>query len=144
MRHTSYIENFLRDLRYASRMLGANPAFTVVIVLTLALSIGANSAIFSVIDGVLLRPLPYADGNQIARVFLHSSTLREISAESVRFPRFPRSPRFFRSFAGYHARRFAAFRRGTAGTVFGLPDHGRFLPRVGPAPGARPRIQPPR
>ena len=55
-------------------MLAKSPGFTVVIVLTLALSIGANSAIFSVIDGVLLRPLPYPEADRIVRVFFHSAT----------------------------------------------------------------------
>src|SRR5215472_37647 len=73
MRRTQYLANFLQDLRYAVRMLGKSPAFTVVIVLTLALSIGANSAIFSVIDGVLLKPLPYPQPERIARVFYRSA-----------------------------------------------------------------------
>src|ERR1700691_1070614 len=74
MRRTNYIENLWNDLRYAARMLAKSPGFSVAIVLTLALSIGANSAIFSVIDGVLLRPLPYPEADRIVRVFFHSST----------------------------------------------------------------------
>jgi predicted permease len=88
MRRTDFIENLWRDLRYALRALGKNPGFTVVMTLTLALAIGANSAIFSVIDGVLLRPLPYPEADRMVRVFFHSAT----------YPHFPLNPFDFRDF----------------------------------------------
>jgi putative ABC transport system permease protein len=57
-----------RDVRYAIRLLGRTPGFTTVAVITLALGIGANSAIFSVISAVMLRPLPYADPSRLVSV----------------------------------------------------------------------------
>jgi putative ABC transport system permease protein len=63
---------WLQDLRYAFRMLGKNVVLTLVILTSLAIGIGANSAIFSVVDALLLRPLPYPHPDRLAAVWLHS------------------------------------------------------------------------
>src|SRR5215472_1136570 len=89
------------DLRFALRMLGKSPAFTVVIILTLALSIGANSAIFSVIDGVLLKPLPYPHAERIARVFYRSGEYAKFPMNPWDFLDFRAQNRSFESFAMY-------------------------------------------
>ena len=97
-------ESVMQDVRYALRHLASNPGFTAVMTLTLALSIGANSAIFSVIEGVLLKPLPYPHAEQIVRLFLSSSE----------FPKFPLNPFDFRDFRARNKsfQSMAAFSRG--------------------------------
>src|SRR5258708_12542198 len=67
-RRVGWIEDLMRDLRYGARTLRRRPGFTAIVVLSLALGIGANTAIFSVTDGLLLRMLPVSEPQQLVRI----------------------------------------------------------------------------
>lgn len=105
------------DTRYGLRMLAKNPGFTAIAVLTLALGIGANTALFSVVDGVLLNPLPYDQPERL--VALYSRT-PEFTHSSISYPNFLDWQRDTRSFSA-----LAAF-RGDNMNLTGMGDAERL------------------
>jgi putative ABC transport system permease protein len=78
----SWLERLTQDIRFALRMLIKAPGFALVAIITLALGIGATTAVFSVVDSVLLRPLPFRDPQQLVMLFSHHPTLGDGLATS--------------------------------------------------------------
>jgi predicted permease len=112
----AWIETLLQDVRFGFRMLRKNPGFTAVAVLTLALGIGANTAIFSVVQGVVLAPLPYREPDRLVAVWESNPRFPLVA---VSYPNFRDRQRNARSFE-----QMAAFaRQGYNLTSPGTPEH---------------------
>lgn len=94
-------ETVILDIRYAIRQLLASPAFTIVILLTLALAIGVNTAIFSVINGVLLKRLPYERPDRLMRIFLSNADYPKFELNPFDFLDFRARNRSFESMAAF-------------------------------------------
>ncbi|HKW87135.1 MAG TPA: ABC transporter permease [Candidatus Acidoferrales bacterium] len=114
-----FVETLWQDIRYGLRMLRKSPGFTVVAVLTLALGIGANTAIFSVVDAVLLRPLPYPDAKQLVMVYQASPKIGDLK-NGLSYPNFQdwrRSAHSFEEMAAMRASQFALSGSGEATNI---------------------------
>src|SRR5262245_56695826 len=94
-------DEMFQDLRFGLRMLRKNPGFTAIAVFTLALGIGANTAIFSVVNGVLLKPLPYPEPGRLARVFQSITNFQKAPMSPADFRDNREQSTAFESLAGY-------------------------------------------
>ena len=97
----SFAETCWQDLRFAARMLGKNPGFTAVAVLTLALGIGANTAMFSVMQGVVLAPLQYVNPDRLVMVWENNPRLPRTWVSYPNFRDWQRGARSFQQMAAF-------------------------------------------
>jgi len=125
----------LQDLRYAARMLFKSPGFTLVAILTLALGIGANAAIFSVVYVSLLRPLPYHEPSRL--LTLGESRGADDTGNVASFPDFldwKKSAKSFQSFSGYGFDAFTLSGHGDPKNVFATQVTANFFRTLGVKP----------
>src|ERR1700679_3578001 len=99
----AHMNKFWQDFRYATRVLGRNPGVTAIMVFTLALAIGATTAIFSVVYGVLLRPLPYPGADRIMAISELNSQGRLSRLADPNFDDFLDQSHSFQAIAKYTA-----------------------------------------
>jgi putative ABC transport system permease protein len=104
-RHGFWLEALWSHVRYGLRMMRRDPGFTVVVVLTLALGIGANSAVFSAIDAILLRPLPFPNGDQLMKLSQNNLKVKtpQTFVAPVRVEDWNRMNSTFQAITGYYA-----------------------------------------
>jgi len=126
--------SFWQDIRYGLRVLGKNPGFTAIAVLTLALGIGANTALFSVVNGVLLNPLPFPNPDQLLAVYSKTGTFQE---SSISYPNFLDWQKDNHSFASLSAFRSDEYNMVGAGEPERVHIHmisAEFFPALGLLP----------
>ena len=129
-------ETVVQDLRYAVRALRRNPGFTAVAVITLALGIGANTAIFSVVNGVLLRPLPYREPERLVRIFtaFRGSGSERVVMSQPEFMDYKRVTHLFENAAAYTGAGLTLTGSGEPERVRGLSATRDLLPVLGIVP----------
>lgn len=125
----------LQDVRHGLRSFRRNPAFTAVAVLTLALGLGANTAIFAVLYNVVLRPLPYPDAPRLVKVYLTVNEdrrgARDIPFSYPKFEDLQRSSTVFDSMAAYAQLRYTIMDPGPAERVNGEIASAGYFPMLG-------------
>ena len=125
------MRSFWQDVRYGLRMLARNPGFTAVAVVTLALGIGANTALFSVVSGVLLRPLPFPAPDQLQSVYTRTDQFAKGSVSYPNFLDWQRDNRSFSALAAYRSDDFNLTGSGEAERLRTLMISSDFFPLLG-------------
>jgi len=137
-RGTMWIENAWSDLRYALRTLGRSPGFAATAIATLALGIGANTAIFSVVYAVLLKPLPYARPSELVAVSTYIPQMRarfpSLPVRAVDFLEFRRSASKLGQLAAIYPAGFNLTGAGQPERLFGARVSGNMFSLLGVAP----------
>jgi putative ABC transport system permease protein len=126
-------EDVTRDVKHAARGLWRSPGFSLAVILTLALGIGGNTAVFSVVDQLLLRPLPYPDGDQLVMVE-ESSGGRPADVSPANWLDWQRESRTFRRFAAWRPWAFTLTGAGEPRRVNAQQVSSEFFPLLGVAP----------
>jgi predicted permease len=128
------VNALIQDLKFGVRMLARNPGFTAVAVLTLALGIGANTAIFSVVNGVLLNPLPYRQPDRLVALYSHNQQFGNYSISYPNFLDWVRDNRSFSALAAYRQESFSMTGRGEPEPVPAEMVSASFFPLLGVKP----------
>ena len=128
------VEDVTRDVRYAARGLWRSPGFSLAVILTLALGIGGNTAVFSVVDQLLLRPLPYPDGDQLVMVDESSASTAHADVSPANWLDWERESRTFRGFAAWQSASFTMIGAGEPRRVNAQLVSSEFFPLLGVAP----------
>ena len=129
------METFWQDVRFAARMLAKSPGFTAIAVLTLALGIGANTAIFTVVYGVLLRPLPFPEPERIVQLAESYQTQSdEMSLSAVQLEHLREFGKLFEHIAGYTDVGFNLATGSEAEHVRGVPASAEYFQVLGVHP----------
>lgn len=128
------MESLLQDVRYGARMLRKSPAFTAVAVITLALGIGANTAIFSVVNGVLLNPLPYHEPEALVALYARNGNFSQSSISYPNFLDWQRENRSFTAMAAYRGDDFNLSGMGKSERIKGGMVSAAFFPVFGVKP----------
>ena len=128
------MNTFLQDIKYALRMLAKAPGFAAIAVLTLALGIGANTAIFSVVNGVLLNPLPYPHPNQLVEVAEKDPPFNESSISYPNFLDWVQQNHTFEALAAYRQNDFSLTGWGEPQRVKATQVSATFFPLLGVKP----------
>ncbi len=128
------MSSLLLDLRYAFRMLTRSPGFTAIAVLTLALGIGANTALFSVVNGVLLNPLAYPHSDQLTAIYERIAGYDSAPIEYLNFLDWQRNSRSFASMAAYRNEDYNFIGNGEGERLSGYMISAGFFNTLGVAP----------